>query len=199
MSADRFKFQRDQVAGALADLPGYVLNVGCLDDQAGYPQNSLKPLDPERVINCDISDVDELYNEIGGKPIVVGTRPNVAEVLFDCTIDPWPFDDDSCALVVFGDILEHLTEFEISIALLEARRVAARVAITVPEDHRGTNTPERADLYRKGHVHRSIVTHEFLAPLLEAAGWTVDDWQIVEYDDGTHWGEQTYGHFVAAH
>lgn len=198
--SDRFAFQKDCVRHALRDLPGLVLNVGCCDDQACWPANSLKPIDPTRVINCDISAVDEIYDDPEDDTRVTGSRPTAAEVLFDAARDRWPFDDGEAALVVLGDILEHLSPDDIESTLREARRVSARLCVTVPEDTRATNTPERADQFRRGHVHRTIVTEDLLRAKLKAAGWQVARFHLVpDYDNSSQfWGEQVMGYYVEA-
>ena len=190
MPADRFHFQRDCVDRALMDTELgtdeesqlLVLNVGANDD---YGQ--LKQIDPVRVINCDLVAEDQLLG-----------RPNRCDVLFDAARDRWPFDDRSVALTVFGDILEHLSPDEIRLALSEARRVGWQVCITVPEDHRPEVGDEHADTRPRGAVHRTVVTEDLLRGLLGETGWDVTKWLVVEYDDGTYWGQQTMGHFVEA-
>lgn len=182
MPADRFEFQRECVRAALDDDQGVCLNVGANDDNG-----NLKSLDPDRVINCDLFDHDQVLD-----------RPNAADVLFDAARDRWPFDDGSACLVVLGDILEHLTPDEIEAALIEARRVGRTLCITVPEDHRDEVSDERADTYPRGAVHRTVVTEQLLRRALKATGWHVTSWRIVEYDDGRFWGQRTMGHFVTA-
>lgn len=161
MSTDRFPYQRDSAERALRDLSGPVLNIGSNDDPA-----DVKAVDPDRVLNCDLFDHDQVLD-----------RPNKVDRLFDCARDRWPFDDQSVALVIFGDILEHLTVGEIDAALSEARRVSARLCITVPLDDRDTTSDERADEYPRGAVHRTIVTAPLLKAALDRAGWTVTDWR----------------------
>lgn len=208
--SDRFAFQKDCVRSALADDANperYVISVGCCDDAnnaytetGGQIDNRLKPLDPTRVILCDISAVDEVYGDPEDDTRVTGTRPTAAEVIFDAARDRWPFDDGSAALVVMGDILEHLSPDDIQAALTEARRVSRRLCITVPEDTRPTNTPERADQFRRGHVHRTVVTESLLRRCLRAAGWKVHRWTLVpDYDNSSQfWGQQVGGHYVEA-
>ncbi len=181
MSTDRFPFQRRCVTDAL-DLPGVILNVGCNTDPG-----HLKTCDPDRVVNCDLFAHDN----------VVDTQ-NRADVLFDAARDRWPFDDDAAALVVLGDILEHLTADEIAAALGEARRVSQRLCVTVPEDHRPEVNDDRADEFPRGAVHRTTVTRALLERLLADTGWTVTGWETVEYDSGVFWGQRTMGHFVQA-
>lgn len=198
--SDRFAFQKDCVRKALTEEIGLILNVGCCSDQAEWPVNSLKPIDPIRVINCDISAVDELYEDPEDETRVTGTRPTAAEVLFDAARDRWPFDDGAAALVVMGDILEHLSSEDILAALTEARRVSQRLCVTVPCDTRPTNTPERADQFRRGHVHRTVVTERLLRDALKAAGWRIVHWHIVpDYDNSSQfWGQQVMGYYVEA-
>jgi hypothetical protein len=198
--SDRFAFQKDEVRKALRELPGMILNVGCCDDQACWPANSLKPIDPQRVINCDISAVDELYEDPDDDTKVTGSRPTAAEVLFDAARDRWPFEDKSAALVVLGDILEHMSIEDIVSTLSEARRVSARLCVTVPEDTRETNTPERADQFRRGHVHRTVVTEQVLRRALRETGWGVSRFHLVpDYDNSSQfWGQQVMGYYVEA-
>ncbi|HUK33027.1 MAG TPA: class I SAM-dependent methyltransferase [Vicinamibacterales bacterium] len=181
MTIARFDFQRACVENALAE-DGIILNVGCNNDPG-----AIKFLDVRRVINCD------LHAEIMGVP-------HVADMLFDAARDRWPFEDGTVSLVVFGDILEHLSEDDIRAALTEARRVSRGVCITVPEDHRPEVLDHNGHSYKhpRGAVHQTIVTEELLRRALQDAGWTVSDWQVVEYDDGRFWGERTMGHFVEA-
>lgn len=198
--SDRFAFQKDCVRRALRELPGLVLNVGCCDDQREWPANSLKPIDPQRVLNCDISAVDELYEDPDDDTKVTGYRPTAAEMLFDAARDHWPFADGEAALVVMGDILEHLSPDDIMAALGEARRVSSRLCVTVPEDTRATNTPERADQFRRGHVHRTLVTESLLRKSLKGAGWRIRNLHLVpDYDNSSQfWGQQVAGYYVEA-
>lgn len=182
MTTLRFAFQAECAEQALAELDGLCLNVGANDDPA-----NLKALDPERVVNCDLFEQDQVLD-----------RPNAVDVIFDCAKDRWPFEDSDAVLVVLGDILEHLTPEEIGHALREARRVSARLCVTVPEDRRDDVSDERADLFPRGAVHRTTVTRALLSPLLEWAGWAVTDWREVCYDDGGMWGKRTMGHFIQA-
>lgn len=189
--ADRFAFQRQAVQETLTALGDasiaeqehlLIVNVGANDDPA-----NLKYEAPDRVINCDLFAHDQVLD-----------RPNQVDQIFDCARERWPFADGQAALVILGDILEHLTPEEIGYALREARRVARRLCVTVPEDHRPEVSDERADQFPRGAVHRTTVTRALLEPLLDWAGWTVTDWREVCYDDGRHWGQQTGGHFILA-
>lgn len=182
MTATRFDFQRECADQALEQLDGLILNVGANDDPA-----HLKDCSPARVMNCDLFDVDQVLD-----------RPNAVDVAFDAAQDVWPFTDSEAALVVLGDILEHMTPEEIGATLKEARRVGTRLCVTVPEDRRQEVSDERADTYPRGAVHRTTVTRALLEPLLEWAGWSVTDWREVLYDDGGMWGKRTMGHFVSA-
>lgn len=205
--SDRFAWQKDCVRRALRELPGIVVSVGCCDDgnfayehSGGRTDDRLKPIDPARVVLCDISAVDEVYGDPTDDTKVTGTRPTAAEVLFDAARDRWPFEDGSAAMVVMGDILEHLSPDDIEAALKEARRVSQRLCVTVPEDTRATNTPERADQFRRGHVHRTIVTEQLLREKLKAAGWRVVRFTLVpDYDNSSQfWGQQVMGYYVEA-
>lgn len=165
MTVERFTFQQECVREALAQLPGLILNVGVNEDPA-----HLKRLDPDRVVNCDLFDHDTVMG-----------RPNLVDRLFDAGVDPWPFDDDSAALVVIGDTMEHLKPAEQTHALTEARRVATRLCITVPQDERETNNDETADGFPKGAVHRTIVTRALLRDLFDRTGWNPMVWRNVWY------------------
>jgi hypothetical protein len=163
MSTDRFIFHRAAVRTALAESDLPVLQCGTNDDPA-----HLKDVDPERVINSDLFDYDSILD-----------RPNLVDLTFDVARDRWPFDDQSCSLVVMGDILEHLTPEEIHVALTEARRVGHRLCITVPKDTREENNDERADTYPRGAVHRTIVTEDLLREQLDRAAWMVTDFRAI--------------------
>jgi hypothetical protein len=194
MTTLRFDFQRQCVRNAIADIEatphwrngrpgvmGVILNVGANEDPA-----NLKAISPERILNCDLFDHDQVLD-----------RPNHVDVLFDCACEKWPFYYRAAALVVFGDILEHLAPDEIRFALTEARTVARKLCITVPCDERESNCDDIADTMPRGAVHRTIVTEELLRHLLDETGWTVKEWQEVEYDSGVFWGKRTMGFFVA--
>ncbi len=176
MTTERFTFQRAATKRALAELEGLIVNVGCKEDPA-----HLKAFDPERIVNCDHTETDNDY----GTPIAV-------DRVFDCVHDEWPFKDGEAALVVLGDILEHLDPAEIRTALIEGRRVAKRLCITVPEDTWPTTAAWYADGYARGHKHRTVVTEELLRGTLEATGWTVTHWAAVDY------GLWPVGYFVEA-
>lgn len=172
----RFDFQR----GSVNASKGFVINAGCNEDPAG-----LRAIFGERVINCDIESWDKTMD-----------RPNAIDKILDIT-KPWDqFADDSAEMVVFGDVLEHLSYDKIVFALTEAARVARRVCITVPEDHRIPNdikyTP---DTY---NPHVTVVTEELLRKALHEAGWKPfvfiqADWGFAN-EDG-----HVYGWLVEAH
>lgn len=165
MTVARFTYQRECVWSALADLDGLILNVGCNEDPA-----NLKAIDPQRVVNCDIFAMDTVMD-----------RPNRVDVLFDCARDTWPFSPDEAALVVLGDILEHLKPEEIEYALTEARRVGQRLCITVPCDTRETNNDDEANKYPRGAVHRTVVTEKLLCEALDVTGWKPREFVTVDY------------------
>lgn len=163
MTVERFGFQRSCVA----QTTGIVLNVGCNEDPA-----SLKAIDPDRVINCDIEATDSYLDG----------RPNKVDKLFDCT-KAWPFEDDFAELVVFGDIIEHLYPEEALRALTEAHRVAQKVCITVPKDDRFESDGVGVQMSETGYrTHCYTWDEEHLSMLLDEAGFTKNlDWQTVDY------------------
>ena len=188
MTADRFSFQRNCVI----DAEGFILNVGANEDPAG-----LRALAPERVLNCDIEEVDSYLG-----------RPNRVDRVFDAR-ETWPFVDDFAGLVVLGDILEHLYEEETEAVLREARRVSDKVCITVPEDDRFLHEDQPDVEVRDGGIiekvtrgvlesesgyrtHCQVVTKEYLEDLLDRTGWEPVEWEIVDY------GFVPRGHFVLA-
>ena len=175
MTTLRFDFPRECVGAALERDWRPVLNVGCKEDPA-----HLKALNGERVINCDLTVTDSDY-----------LTANPIDVLFDCT-GVWPFDDRSAALVVMGDILEHLTVDEIARALREARRVAVRLCVTVPRDETSPIDDGFTQAFQRGAKHRTVVTEALLREQLDAAGWRVVEWRTVDYG---LWPE---GYFVEA-
>jgi hypothetical protein len=182
MTGLRFDFQQQIVEQELSFGEDLILNVGCNTD----PGN-LKDLSPDVVVNCDLFAHDQVLD-----------RPNRVDVLFDAAAERWPFDDGAAGLVVLGDILEHLKQTEILFALREARRVSRRLCVTVPCDDRESNCDAVADGMPRGAVHRTIVTEELLRHLLAETGWTVTEWQEVEYDSGAFWGKRVVGFFVLA-
>ena len=115
----RFDFQR----GAARNSKGFVLNMGCNEDPAG-----LKESHPDRMINVDLHAYDEGMD-----------RPNLVDKVFDITdAKAWEehFAPNSAELVIFGDVLEHMGPDQMVDCLVAAHRVAPRVCITIPEDHR---------------------------------------------------------------
>lgn len=160
---DRFAYQRAAAAFAVANVPGLVLNVGCKEDPV-----PLKPLSPDRVVNCDMQTYDPQLD-----------TDFAVDALFDCARDPWPFSDDSAAMVVMGDILEHLEGEEIDDALSEARRVSAMLCLTVPHDTEAD--PAFADQWPRGVKHRTFFTAEDLAMAVEATDWRIVHFRTVDY------------------
>lgn len=163
----RYDFQID----VCIKHPGTILNVGCNEDPA-----ELHKRFGDRVVNCDLQAVDEH----------LGHR-NAATVIFDCLELPWPFEDNTANLVLFGDILEHFTPDAIRTALHEAARVSPRVAITVPEDTRIDEKQTQADWETNRGVkggytlHTTILTRPLLLDLLADTRWvpltfTTGDW-----------------------
>ena len=163
MSTERFPYHQQAVRRALADSHLPVLQVGTNDDPA-----HLKAINPDRVINADLFDHDQVLD-----------RPNHVDLTFDMARERWPYDDQAISLVVMGDVLEHLTVAEIDAALLEARRVSHRLCVTVPQDERPENNDRRADLFPRGAVHRTIVTEKLIRFAVDAAGWQITDFRAL--------------------
>jgi hypothetical protein len=184
MTVLRFDFQRMYAREA----EGPILNLGCNEDPA-----NLKAL--YGAVNADIRDYDP---ELGVKLPV--------DIIMDATdVADWNvFDDKQFDLIVIGDMLEHILAPDIDKILRYARRVARKIVITVPNDHRlgpgwhenGERDPEREDpdwyIKTPGLYHATQVTEELLRSKLEAAGWTVQDWRTVPY------GFCPEGYFVLA-
>lgn len=163
---------------ACEEHPGAVLNIGCNEDPA-----NLKARFGDRVINCDLEAWDHHMD-----------RANRADVVFNCLDVPWPFEERAAELVIFGDILEHFTEPAMEHVLAEAKRVASRVAITVPEDTR-IDPVHQHEVWAPGdyNLHTTVVTRDLLAEVLLNTGWTPTVW--VEGD----WGfDDITGHCVLA-
>lgn len=186
MTTRRFDYQREAVEDAVAGGSEWmILNVGANSDPAELKQRYSAATG--KILNCDLFAHDQ----------VIDSANNV-DVLFDAARDRWPFDDRVAALVVLGDILEHMNQAEIDATLKEARRVSTRLCITVPSDDRDEVNDERADTYPRGAVHRTTVTENALLHALDRTGWKVTDWQTVEYDSGAFWGKRVLGFFVTA-
>lgn len=178
----RFDFQR----GAVHNSKGFVLNCGCNEDPAG-----LKASDPERVINVDLHAFDEGMN-----------RANLVDKVFDITdAKAWEenFAPNSAELVVFGDVLEHMGPDQMVDCLRNAHRVAPRVCITIPEDHR---IPDDAK-YVQGvyNEHVTVATEPVLRDVLVRSRWKPFAWL-----EGVDWGfndersgERVLGHCIEAH
>lgn len=158
---------------------GSVLNIGCNEDPA-----QLRKRFGSKVVNCDLSGWDEHMN-----------RPNVVDRIFNCLDLPWPCEDDEADTVIFGDILEHFTEPVIVEALTEARRVARRVAITVPEDVRIDPAAAVAAWERQAYnLHTTIVTEDVMRRTVKAAGWRLTRLHRALWGIGGEWGpEGLYG------
>lgn len=164
----RYDYQRR----AVLRNPGKILNMACKEDPA-----FLKLLAPKRVVNADLRDYDHdaWYNRQEKVPIPV-------DVVCDATVSPWPFQDDEFDCVILAEILEDLPDDGCQLTVLkEARRVGRAVCITTPED-----TPER-DWH-----HLTTTTEEKLRAWLDEAGWTIEDFQTVNYEFVPR------GHFIYA-
>jgi hypothetical protein len=170
MTTLRFDWQRQKVSEIIARdwQPKPILNVGCNEDPAG-----LKRMAPNVVVNCDLHEYDETMD-----------RRNLVDKVFDATEPGWPFDDDSCSLVILGDIIEHLSGPEAVVALSEAHRVARALAITVPHDPRYKEEPDYDEKIRsmqRGAIHITEVTQDYLEGLLMSTRWAILEWQTVDY------------------
>ena len=158
---DRFEFQR-QVANKYS--PKTILNIGCNEDPA-----HLQAI--EGVINCDA------YTHNGPNPYPV-------DLVFDCTVSPWPLEDDSAECAIFGDIIEHMYPEEFEVCLKETNRVARNFCATIPRDHRILEDPlyyEKIKDVDKGVVHVHVYEEEELRNMLAAAGFVVERFDIVDY------------------
>ena len=160
---DRFDYQRQASFYARDHMTGPILNVGCKEDPA-----HLKYYGPDRVVNCDMCAHDELHDQ-----------PNKADVLFDCARDRWPFEDSSAAMVIMGDILEHLNAMEIVTALAEARRVGQSLCVTTPHD-------TEVDLafaakWSRGVRHVTCFTAGGLSDAASGVGWNIVHLRAVDY------------------
>lgn len=133
----RFDFLR----GASRHSEGIILHIGCNEDPA-----MLKALFGGRIYNCDRTAYDETMH-----------RRNRVDKVFDFVNGIWPFAEDSAELVLFNDCFNDMPQDRIVWMLEEAHRVAQRIAITVPEDHR---TDEAL-----------VVTQGYLRRLLQLTGW----------------------------
>ncbi len=177
----RFDFQR----GAVHNSKGFVLNCGCNEDPAG-----LKASDPERVINVDLHAFDEGMN-----------RANLVDKVFDITdAKAWEenFAPNSAELVVFGDVLEHMGPDQMVDCLRNAHRVAPRVCITIPEDHR---IPDDAK-YVQGiyNEHVTVATEPVLRDVLVRSRWKPFAWlEGVDWGFTDERGQRVLGHCIEAH
>lgn len=174
----RFDFQ----ISATAQAEGIVLNVGCNEDPAQLRQRF-----GSKVVNCDITAWDAHMN-----------RPNVVDQVFDLCVTPWPFEDDYAALVLFGDVLEHMPVEKIVAALTEARRVGRELCITVPEDHRIDEAKaQEAWVAGEYNEHTTITTEPLLREILVRTGWK--PYVFVGADWGFNDTPRTNGWMLVAH
>lgn len=162
MTQERFTFQQKCISGTT----GKVLNVGCHKDPA-----NLKSIFGNRIINCD-----KYPTNSEGEALA-------ADILFDASSDVWPFETNEAEMVVLGDVLEHFTIVGIRHALMEARRVASKLCITVPEDHRIEleSYKELTKGVRQGDYHITVVTLDLIANVLVQAGWQIRYFEEVDY------------------
>lgn len=168
MTLKRWDYQES----AINATDGKVLNVGAANDWPNFRKRF-----GGKVVNTDIHrflpGMDYLYSGTG--------EPDSADLYFDATVAPWPIEDDAYALVIMGEILEHISNLGAVTALKEARRVGHKLVVTCPLDwdFLGSEDP---DAVAKGGAHISLITEEILGNLLSLAGWHVTDWQQVDYE-----------------
>lgn len=169
MTAERFAFQLHCAQAA----DGQVLNVGCKEDPA-----HLKEALGDRVTNLDRYDYNEdVFVHQGGRKEAIPV-----DVVHDIFDQPWPFKQDTFALVILGDILEDLPDNGCQLDVLrEARRVGKTLCITCPEDG-----PER-----DAH-HQTRITGDRLRDWLALSGWDIVTFRCVDYTFVPR------GHFVYA-
>lgn len=139
--------------------PGTILNIGCNEDPA-----QLQARFGSRIVNCDMEAWDHHMD-----------RGNVVDRVFNCLEFPWPFEDQSAEVVLLGDIMEHFTREAMLEVLAEAARVAAKLAITVPEDTRIDQQAQHEVWDREAYnLHTTVVTRELLEGVLKESGWAPD-------------------------
>lgn len=163
MTMDRFNFQRS----CAHKYPGIVLNVGCNTDPGHIKGVS------DKVINCDAYDSDQFTHE--RLPV---------DVVFDCTEDRWPFEDDAVDLVILGDIVEHMYPQEFERCLDECQRVARNLCITLPVDTRIEDDPDYKDKIAgvpKGMVHVHVYREPEITELLQRYGFDPTLFLTVDY------------------
>lgn len=177
----RFDFQR----GAVHNSKGFVINAGANEDPAG-----LKAMAPDRVINVDLHAYD-----------VGMSRPNLVDKIFDITDGvAWEhhFAADSAELIVLGDVMEHFSPDVMVAVLQHAHRVAPRVCITIPEDHR---IPE-GRRYEPGvyNEHVTVATQEVMRRVLAESRWKPFAWiEDVAWGFSDDAGAPVLGHCIEAH
>lgn len=178
MTLRRFQFQEEMIKLTT----GKVLNVGAANDWANYRERYRG-----RVVNTDIHRFlpgeNYLYSGEG--------EPDSADLYFDCTQAPWPVGDKEYELVILGEVLEHLTNLGAVTALKEALRVADYLCITTPLDPDFLGS-EDSDAVAKGGAHISLMTEDVLTLMLELSGWSILDWDEVDYEFTPR------GHFISA-
>jgi len=123
---------------------GRVLNVGSNDDHAGFGNRG--------GVNLDLHPRDVYLD-----------RPNKVDVLADCR-DPLPFPPASFDSVVFGDILEHMSDEDAVRSLKNGKAVlkdGGKIVITVPEDYR----PVERQRERPGVAYAENIDGSHLRPI----------------------------------
>lgn len=168
MTLRRWQYQED----AIRSTEGKVLNVGAANDWPNFRSRY-----PGKVTNTDI------YRFLPGEHYLYAadSEPDSSDIYFDCTVAPWPVEDDDYELVIMGEILEHISNLGAITALKEARRVGNRLVITAPLDPDFLGSDDD-DVVTKGGAHISLITEDVLRLLLELSGWSIVDWQQVDYE-----------------
>lgn len=158
MSARRFDFQRSCVDDVLhGGATGLILNAGSEKDPAGLRSMS------DRVINLDIEPHEGV------------------DLVYDITLPwrDWADEVGPFALVVLGDILEHLTKEHIEFVLQQARRYSQKLCLTIPEETEDRLVPTTT-VYPT--YHQVIVTEGWLRSRLLMTNWEAMQFEVIDYD-----------------
>lgn len=151
---DRLAFQRKHAQGR-------VINIGCSGNPAGLAA--------------------DLHTDIRPGPFIDGPTP---EPFLQCEARHIPMPDGSFDTAVMGEILEHFaTEAEAKEALVEARRLAKNLVVTVPRDDRMLAKDKWADDVKapEGQAHVLWISADRLWRMLYDTGWDVQVWLQINY------------------
>jgi hypothetical protein len=122
MNTPRFKYQREQVEKYRGD--GKVVNLACKEDPAKLGRDF-------GAVNVDVLEYDVQTNTNLVRDVVNFHRLDIQDLPEEWT--------NAFSVAVLGDVLEHCIEDAALRILMEARRVAEYIVITLPFD---TRTPE---------------------------------------------------------